>query len=211
MPSALADGLREDELTSIEASYGFRFPPDLRAFLGKRPPISQYDRASLTLRLAEAEAGEKLAAEDQVLPPEDERWGWIDWRGIRTEIESLLAAPFDGLASVFQTTEYWLPQWGERPAALEDRMQFLSKAPVLIPLAGQHYMAAEPCEPGNPIFSIGGIDMIVAGCDLDDYLAGGPRSIATKGAARHIRFWSDVLYTHWSGWMDLLRREIRGE
>ena len=76
-------------------------------------------------------------------------------------------------------------------------MHFLSNAPVLIPIAGQHYMAAEPS------------DMIVAGCDLADYLAGGPRSAATKGAARHIRFWSDVLYTHWSGWLDVLRRGAR--
>ena len=115
MRSAL-DGLREDELTSIETSYGFRFPPALRAFLGKRPPISRYDPATLALRLAEAGAGEQLAAEDPVLPSEDERWGWIDWRN-RTEIETLLAEPFDELASAFQTTEYWLPHWGERPAA----------------------------------------------------------------------------------------------
>jgi len=57
--------------------------------------------------------------------------------------------------------------------------------------------------------------MIVAGCDLADYLAGGPRSSATKGAARHIRFWSDILYIHWSGWDDVIRRELgdklRGE
>lgn len=86
-----------------------------------------------------------------------------------------------------------------------------SNAPVLIPIAGQHYMAAEPSDAGNPIFSIVGLDMIVAGCDLADYLAGGPRSAATRGTARHIRFWSDVLYTHWSGWLDVLRREFTGK
>jgi hypothetical protein len=202
------DGLRDDELASIEATYRFRFPPDLRSFLGTRPPISQY-RANLCTRLLEIETGEKLRVEPDVLPSEQERWGWMDWRANRTEIERLLAEPFEGLASCFQTTEYWLPQWGERPDYY-DRMKFLSRVPVLIPIARGHYMAAEPCEVGNPIFSIVGIDMVVAGCDLDDYLAGGPRSLATKGVARHIRVWSDVLYTQWSGWMDLLRRELTG-
>jgi len=190
------DGLREDELASLETTFGFRFPDDLRAFLRRRPPISLYDRAALTVRLAELEAGETLAA-NEPRPPEEECWGWMDWRGTRPEIEARLASPFEGIAAYFRESEYWLPQWGERPPALEDRMQFLSNAPVLIPIGGQHYMAAEPSDAGNPIFSIASccpIDMIVAGCDLADYLAGGPRSVATKGAARHIRFWSDVLY-----------------
>lgn len=133
----------------------------------------------------------------------------MDWRG--SEIKAMLAAPFEGVAWCFRETEYWLPQWGERPVALEDRMQFLANAPVLIPLAGNHYVAAEPAEAGNPVFSIVGIDMIVAGCDLDDFLAGGPQSVATKGVARHVRFWSDVLYTDWSGWLDRLRRELTRE
>jgi hypothetical protein len=63
-------------------------------------------------------------------------------------------------------------------------MQFLTNAPVLIPLAGNHYMAAEPSDAGNPIFSIVGIDMIVAGCDLDDYLAGERRSADGFGSPR---------------------------
>jgi hypothetical protein len=195
--------LTEEELARIEATYGFRFPPDLRAFLGKPPSITPYQRASLNVRLAELEAGESLADPDS-RPPENDRW--MDWRG--SEVEAMLAAPFEGVTRCFQDSEYWLPQWGERPAALEDRMQFLAHAPVLIPLEGNHYMAAEPTEAGNPVFSIVGISMIVAGCDLDDYLAGGPRSAATKGQARHIRFWSDVLYTHWSGWNDIVRRML---
>ncbi|HEY4180226.1 MAG TPA: SMI1/KNR4 family protein [Kofleriaceae bacterium] len=202
MPRNLDDGLREDELASLETTFGFRFPLDLRAFLRERPPISQYDRATLTVRLAELEAGESLTDEEHVPSPEDERWGWMDWRGTRREIETRLVSPFEGIAAYFQETEYWLPQWGKRPPALEDRMEFLSNAPVLIPIGGQHYMAAEPSDAGNPIFSIASccaIDMIVAGCDLADYLTGGPRSAATKGAARHIRFWSDVLYTQWPG------------
>jgi len=169
-------GLTEDELVGIETTFGFRFPPDLRALLGVTLPVSR---------------------------------GWLDWRNAdRAEIAAKLAAPFDGVAPYFRNYEYWLSGWGPRPAALDDRMRFLANVPVLIPIAGQHYMAAEPCEPGNPVFSILGIDIIVPGCDLDDYLAGGPRSIATKGTARHIRFWSDIVYEWWPGWLDLLRREV---
>jgi hypothetical protein len=198
--------LTEVELARIEATYGFRFPPDLRAVLGKPPTLTPYERANLTVRLAELEAGESLADPDS-RPPENDRW--MDWRG--SEIEAMLAAPYEGVTLCFQDSEYWLPQWGERPAALEDRMKFLANAPVLIPLGGFHYMSAEPAEAGNPVFSIVGISMIVAGCDLDDYLAGGPRSAATKGAAKHIRFWSDVLYTYWSGWLDEIRRDFKLE
>lgn len=78
---------------------------------------------------------------------------------------------------------------------------------MLIPIAGSHYIAAEPLEARNPIFSINGLDMIVMGSDLPDYLAGGPRS-PTRSAARHIRFWSDVVYESWDGWAEMLRDEL---
>jgi len=135
--------------------------------------------------------------------------GWFDWRDASPdEIQMRLEEPIAGVAPYFQNYEYWLPPWGPRPDAVEDRIAFLRGAPRLIPLVGQHYLAAEPCAAGNPVFSIFGIDMIVAGCDLADRLAGGVRSAATKGEARHIRFWSDVLYIHWDGWLPLLMQDL---
>jgi hypothetical protein len=132
---------------------------------------------------------------------------WFDWRRASAEqVTAKLAAPFDGVADYLRAYEYWLPMWGPRPAEVSERLRFLAAAPRLVPIVGNHFIATEPCEVGNPVFSIVGIDMIVAGCDLEDYLAGGPRSAATKGAARHIRFWSDVLYVHWDGWTEDLRK-----
>jgi hypothetical protein len=131
---------------------------------------------------------------------------WFDWRRASAEeVAAKLAAPFDGVAGYLRDYEYWLPMWGPRPAEVSERLRFLAGAPKLVPIGGHHYIAAEPCEAGNPVFSIAGIDMIVAGSDLEDFLAGGARSATTQGAARHIRFWSDVLYVQWDGWMPLLR------
>lgn len=42
-------------------------------------------------------------------------------------------------------------------------------APVLIPVHGHRYLPAEPCEGGNPVFSIYQWDIIVYGRDLESY------------------------------------------
>jgi hypothetical protein len=70
-------GLAESELSAIEATFGFRFPVDLRALLAAGPTTSQYDIATRS---------------------------------------------------------------GSRPSRVEDRLELLSAAPVLIPIGGSRYM-----------------------------------------------------------------------
>jgi hypothetical protein len=192
-------GLAESELSAIEATFGFRFPIDLRALLAEGPTISQWDISVRAIDHLEAMSGERLRAGDDEPIADDVRWGWMNWRAPREEIAARLAEPLEPLIERLRDTEYWLPQWGERPSRPDDRLKLLAAAPVLIPIGGSRYMPAEPHEAGNPIYSIVGLDMIVAGCDLADYLDGGLRSMTSKGASRRIHFWSDVLYAQFAG------------
>jgi len=198
-------GLSDAELVAIEQTHGLRFPPDLRAFLRDRPRISQWERASILTRLLEKQCGETLT--DHSTPPPDVTQGWMNWRTPAAEIAARLTWPFEGVAAALETSDWpaawgaaletncWPAAWGTRPDSLEERLVRLRVAPRLVPINdGQHYMAVEPCEPGNPVFSVHGADIIVAGCDLEDYLAGGVRSAETRGRARHIPFWSDIAY-----------------
>jgi hypothetical protein len=42
--------------------------------------------------------------------------------------------------------------------------------PKLLPISGHRFLAAEPCRPGNPVFSIMQTDIIYYGADLAHYL-----------------------------------------
>jgi hypothetical protein len=94
----------------------------------------------------------------------------------------------------------WLDRWGNRPEALAEalrvaRSDFLTW-PKLLPIFGHRYLAAEPCGPGNPIFSVYQLDIIYYGADLADYLSieflSEDYAERMRGAAiQRIDVWSD--------------------
>jgi len=71
----------------------------------------------------------------------------------------------------------------------------VANAPKLIPLISHRYLPAEPCEAGNPVFSIYQSDIIYYGANLTEYfereLVDGNRSLT--GDIKHIRFWSEFV------------------
>ncbi len=121
-----------------------------------------------------------------------------DWREDDAAIRRALAWPAEGLIFDVEHNALWLPQWGRRPTEPNARADIVraavARAPALIPLIAHRYLAAEPWEPGNPVFSIYQSDIIYYGADLGSYfnieLAGGKR---VSGGEKRIRFWSDLV------------------
>ena len=120
-----------------------------------------------------------------------------DWRTDEIRIREVMAWPLDGLLFDVERNALWLDNWGDRPATEVARREAVTRmvegAPRLIPLIGHRYLPAEPCEAGNPVFSIHQADIIHYGANLEHYFTNefSGWSAADSSAYRHIRFWSD--------------------
>lgn len=165
-----ARGLSHRELNWIEEEYSFRFPPDLRAFLGYALPVSPgwvdwraADRADLRRRL--------------------------DWpfEGICFDIEH---------ADFWLTS--WGERPGTLRERLEIARQWVSAAPTLIPIVGHRYLPARPDLPGNPVLSVHQTDIICYGADLEEFFANelpeafGPAGFGLSREPRRIDLWSEL-------------------
>ncbi len=103
-----------------------------------------------------------------------------------------------GIENDIDKAKFWLGRWGERPALVQDAWAIartdISMWPKLLPLYGHRFLAAEPCESGNPVFSIMQTDIIYYGTDLAHYLTNEfldhDWAKHTRGA-RYIEVWSD--------------------
>ena len=120
-----------------------------------------------------------------------------DWRGKDERIEAMLKWPFELLEFDLENNWLWWPEWGDRPANPEDRAAVLrgelAKAPKLIPLISHRFIPEEPCEAGNPVFSMYGEDTIYYGANLAEYFENEFNSRYVIGPTRRIRFWSDLV------------------
>jgi hypothetical protein len=137
-------GLSDVEVAGIEGTYGFRFPPDLRAFLQTAMPL-----------------GEHSYFPDWRSNNEGVLRDWLD-------------IPRQGIFFDIECNGFWLPEWGERPESLEDALQIAGKlldnAPKLIPICQHRMIPDDPHLEGNPVFSVHQTDIIYYGHDLEDYL-----------------------------------------
>ncbi|MER5353103.1 hypothetical protein ABT093_22565 [Kitasatospora sp. NPDC002551] len=145
-------GLSGEEFDRIEASYGFRFADDHRAFLAAGLPVAS--------------------------PPQDgATWKqpWPDWRnGDPDDLRRRLALPAGGVLSSVDHG-YWHESWGERPAdpaaARSVAEQRLAGVPRLVPLYGHRFLPAGSGTHGHPVLSVWGTDIISYGEDLADYVS----------------------------------------
>lgn len=135
-------GLSDTEVTAAESRFGFRFPPDLRAFLQTALPGG---RNFPDWRSADEEALRE--------------WFDLPRQGIVFDIE------YNG----FWLPE-WGPRPPSLADAKRVAEQLVAAAPKLIPVFLHRMMPAEPHLPGNPVFSVHQTDIIVYGTDLRDYL-----------------------------------------
>ena len=171
-------GLTDDEVSAAESRWGFKFPQDLRAFLQIAMPAP-------------------LEAEDyrnKKFP----NWTSTDKADI-DYIKYCLKWPLGMLIEDVEINNFWMTTWGERPSDLEQAKQIATQhikaAPILIPILFHRFMPAEPCEIGNPVFSMFGQDTICYGYDLADYLSNEFKLDKPQWAARRPRkidFWSQI-------------------
>ncbi len=165
-------GLSDDKINQIERDGNFHFPPDLKSLL------------------------------QRVLPIEDNR-GYKNFPNWRAEggklIEKHQEFLLDGI--IFDVTQqripYWLENWGEMPANMDDAVeivkQVFSDAPRLIPVYGHRFISSEPPLSDNPIFSIWQTDIICMGNNLVDYFYNEfGRENRPSGQFRQIPFWDDL-------------------
>jgi hypothetical protein len=163
-------GLTSDEFAAIELQYSFRFPPDLREFLGYALPVSKgwpdwrrESHSEITKRL---------------------EW---PFDGMCFDIEHNSFWP-----------ESWGPKPAALPDAFALARAVVTAAPRLIPVCGHRFLPERPCETGNPVSSVSQTDIIYYGKDLFDYLCNefsyyfGRAGYAFDGRVRHIDFWSEL-------------------
>ncbi|HEY2588371.1 MAG TPA: SMI1/KNR4 family protein [Tepidisphaeraceae bacterium] len=157
-------GLTNAEFDAAESRYGFRFPPDLRAFLQTALPKGP--------RFPDWRSGDEAAIRD-----------WLDGprRGVVFDIEH----------NGFWLDE-WGPHPASIVDAVRRGEELVSAAPRLIPIYGHRMMPDEPNLPGNPVFSVHQTDIIHYGYDLADYLRHEfhlPGRRPWPDEVRRIRFW----------------------
>jgi len=137
-----APGLTTGQVAEIEAQLGFRLPDDFVYLFSN------------------------LQDPGGTLFP----WSRFEKRLYDSYIEDI----WGGIAFDIEHNVVWLDRWGKRPPALGDALAIarpdFQTWPRLLPIHGHRFLAAEPCESGNPVFSIVQTDIIYYGADLAHYL-----------------------------------------
>lgn len=135
-------GLSDAEVIAAETRFGFRFPPDLRAFLQTALPRGE--------RFPDWRSGDNDALRE-----------WLDLprQGILFDVEH------NGF-----WLEEWGPRPQSLDGARQFVTRSIGAAPQLIPIFAHRMMPAEPHLSGNPVFSVHQTDIIYYGVDLRDYL-----------------------------------------
>jgi hypothetical protein len=157
-------GMTDTEVAMTEAKFGFRFPPDLRAFLQTALPIGE--------RFPNWRSGDYSDLCD---------WLELPLRGILFDIEH----------NRFWLTE-WGPRPQSLVDAKETATELIRNAPKLLPIFSHRMIPDEPNIAGNPVFSVHQTDIICYGFDLTDYLRHEfclPGRDPWPKKVRPIRFW----------------------
>ncbi len=167
----VAEGMTEEETKKIEEIYGFRFPQALADFYS---------------------CGVPFGASTVPFP----LWKDFNENNVRA-IKKMIEDPIDWLKQDVKGG-FWLESWGERPEnedeALEVFSRIAAKAPKLIPIFSHRYVPVIEGIEDPPIISTVGMDTIIYGGNLSDYLQneffGGKLS---TNSAVPIPFWSEII------------------
>jgi len=123
-----------------------------------------------------------------------------NWRsGCRSSLESQIEEPVLGITMCVDDSDYWLPEWGEKPKdpkrALVKATKIIRSYPKLIPVFSHRYMPSEPHEAGNPILSVVGLDIIVYGSNLLNYFLSEFNNFDDKNCdnIKNVRGWSSFV------------------
>lgn len=143
----IAPGLSSEEFANLEAKYGFRFPPDVKQFLRVGVPLNKSGSRATQIP-SELPAFYQTASD-----------GWHNWH--------LLALDDIQVGCEADTVTKQI-RWHATPEA--DKPQVPPDC-GLIPLYCHRMIPSNPCQAGNPVFSMHGCyDNIIYGSNLWTYL-----------------------------------------
>ena len=125
-------GLTDAEVAAAEIRYGFRFPPDLQAFLQAGLPRGD--------QFPNWRSGDESALQ---------AWLNLPCRGVLFDIEH----------NGFWLDE-WGPRPPSLDEAQRVASELVTAAPRLIPVYSHRMMPSEPHLPGNPVFSVHQTDIV---------------------------------------------------
>ncbi|KAJ7944582.1 ATP-dependent 6-phosphofructokinase [Quillaja saponaria] len=173
----VSDGLSDFEFISIESTYNFTFPPDLRTILQQGLPIylgfpnwrcSSPQQLQILLSLPVLSVLRKVS----------QRKFWHP---------------------------SWGPEPQDRDRALDLARTFLTRVPVLVPIYRHYYIPASPNLAGNPVFYVDHDgDVRLLSFDLAGFFreaeflckrSGADEPAWAATSARKIEFWSDMADT----------------
>lgn len=160
-------GLSDDEVETLQQTYGVRFPPDLRKLLQYALPLGERFPSW---------RGRPGALRDSLKWPV---------QGVEREVE---------LHGFWLPA--WGERPATADQALVAVRQRLAGAPALVPVYAHRYLPCDPPLAGNPVFSVVGSDVIYAGGDLASFFAaefGVPCPDWAASTPRPIPFWADLI------------------
>ena len=171
-------GLTDEEVSQVEKTFGFRFPPDLRMLLQHALPVSKgwlnwRDEAEETIRHRMAWPADGICFDIE------HNNFWMKAWGSRP----------DDLLAAFSIARHQV-----------------AAAPTLIPVLGHRFLPEEPFLAGNPVLSVYQTDIIHYGSDLASYFSNefsaDPQALPNyyipcpdwvAQSPRPIRFWDDLI------------------
>jgi hypothetical protein len=150
-----------------------------RQHVGNRAPVA-YGAPGLSLidiAFIEAELGFPLPEDfayllQNIRDPGGVLFPWMDFK--KRDYDERIRWVLEGIEFDIEHNKFWMDRWGKRPTALSVALDIARKDfetwPKLLPICSHRFLAADPCCPGNPVFSIMQTDIIYYGADLAHYL-----------------------------------------
>lgn len=170
----IIDGLSNSEFTSIETTFGFSFPPDLRSILREGIPVG----------------------------PGFPNWRSSSPQQLHILLNLPNFGLLKQVSQGKFWSHSWGTRPDDTNEALALAKQSLNKAPVLVPIYRNFYIPSRPNMAGNPVFYVNGRDVHVSSFDVSGFFQEAeflnvPRTSRiqapawTATTARRIEFWTD--------------------
>lgn len=170
----IIDGLSNSEFTSIETTFGFSFPPDLRSILREGIPVG----------------------------PGFPNWRSSSPQQLHILLNLPSFGLLKQVSQGKFWSHSWGTRPDDTNEALALAKQSLNKAPVLVPIYRNFYIPSRPNMAGNPVFYVNGRDVHVSSFDVSGFFQEAeflnvPRTSRiqapawTATTARRIEFWTD--------------------
>jgi hypothetical protein len=126
--------------------------------------------------------------------------GWPDWRyGDPGQLRDRLGWPVEGVLFDVEMSSFWYEPWGDRPAAVSDRVakarQRMASVPTMVPVYSHRCLPAGRGTFGHPVLSMHQTDIIIYGDDLADYITHefGQARPGDPDVRATVPFWRDLV------------------